>query len=115
MNKIVQVVNAIISNSDKISNVRKNRNEYFFLYNNKHKWSISRRDEEIYYVHFYPLSDMNIEELSTFKDWEHYEHVTYSTRDIKTIEALESFRELYQIVSNKVFGIEDIFDEIIGK
>ena len=115
MNKIVQVINAMISNSDKISNVRKNNKEYFFLYNNKFKWSISRGDDENYYVHFYPLNDMNIEELSTFLDWDQYEYVTYSIKDIKTTEAIESFRELYQIVSDKVFGIDDIFDEIIGK
>ena len=115
MNKIVQVVNAMISNSDKINNVRKNEKEYFFLYDNKYKWSSSRGDDEVYYIHFYPLNDMSIEQLSSFHDWEQYEYVTYSTKDLKTREALESFRELYQIVSNKVFGIDNMFDDIIGK
>jgi hypothetical protein len=115
MNKIVQVVNAMISNSDKISNVKKNDKEYFFLYDNKHKWSIVRGNDEIYHIHFYPTDELNIDQLSHFNDWENYNLVTYSTNDIKTQEAIESFRELYQIVSNKVFGIDDIFDEIIGK
>ena len=34
MAKIVQVANAMVSNSSKISNVLKNDKEYFFLYTN---------------------------------------------------------------------------------
>ena len=115
MNKIVQVINAMITNSNKIKEVTKNGKEFFFLYDNKHKWSISRNNDEEYYIHFYPIKDITIEQLSVFTDWEHLEYVTYSTKDIKTTESIESFRELHQIVSDKVFGIDDIFDEIIGK
>lgn len=114
MSKIVQVINAMISNSEKISNVSKNKKEYFFLYDKKHKWSIVRSDEENYAIHFYPINEMSIEALSNFTDWEMMEYVTYSTLDIKTREALESFRELYQLVSEKVFGIDDVFDDILG-
>lgn len=115
MNKIVQVINAMISKQKNISNVRKNDREYFFLYNDKHKWSISRDDNsEDYYIHFYPTDAMDINQLSTFTEWNQFnDFTTYATNDIKTQESLESFRELYQLVSNKIFGIDDIFDEII--
>lgn len=116
MAKIVQVANAMISNSSKISNVLKNKNEYFFLYNKKYKWSISKSDDEDYYLHFYPTESMTIEELSVFNEWSDFnQFVTYTTKDIKTQESIETFRELYQIVSDKIFGLDDIFDQIINE
>tara|TARA_Y100000034_G_scaffold135013_1_gene205318 strand:+ start:3390 stop:3740 length:351 start_codon:yes stop_codon:yes gene_type:complete len=116
MAKIVQVANAMISNKEKIENVLRNEKEYFFLYNNKHKWSITISEEEEYFLHFYPTDVMSIEELAVFQDWNNFnQFVTYSTKDIKTQEATETFRELYQIVSDKVYGLDDIFDEIINE
>ena len=116
MAKIVQVANAMVSNSNKISNVLRNDKEYFFLYNKKYKWSISKSEDEDYYLHFYPTDSMTIEELSVFNDWAVFnQFVTYTTKDIKTQESIETFRELYQIVSDKIFGLDDIFDEIINE
>lgn len=119
MTKIVQVANAIITNKDKISDVFRNEKEYFFLYNNKYKWSISSfQDVEDYYLFFYPSDNQSIEELSNFstQDWDHFSgFATYKSSEIKTREALETFRELYQIVSDKIFGLDDIFDEIINE
>ncbi|MES2140826.1 MAG: hypothetical protein V4511_14050 [Bacteroidota bacterium] len=113
--KIVQVINAMITNKSKISNVLRNDKEYFFLYNGKYKWSITKSDnEEKYYIHFYPADDLSLQELSQWGDWEGFNYVTYSSEDLKTKEAVESFRELYQLVVNKVFGIDDIFDNIIN-
>ena len=114
--KIVQVINAMIENHRKISNVLKREDEYFFLYDKKYKWSIAKNEHENqFYLHFYPTDDMDLNQLSTFTNWQSYSNfVTYKSDDIKTKEALESFSELYQIVFGKVFGIEDIFDEIIN-
>lgn len=116
MAKIVQVANAMISNKDKIRNVLKNDKEYFFLYNNKHKWSIAIGADEEYFLHFYPTDEMTIVELSSFNNWSSFNAlVTYTTRDIKTQEATETFRELYQIVSGKIYGLDDVFNEIINE
>lgn len=106
----------MITNKEKISNVLRNDKEYFFLYDNKYKWSIIKGDKaENYYVHFYPTDIMDIEDLATNQDWEAFPHfVTYSTEDIKTKEAMETFTEIYQIVANKVYGIDDIFNDIIN-
>ena len=40
MTKIVQAVNAMISNPDKIKSVIPNGQEFFFIYKDKYKWSI---------------------------------------------------------------------------
>jgi hypothetical protein len=113
--KIVQVLNTMITNQTKISNVLRNDKEYFFLYDKKYKWSITKADKsEDYYVHFYPTDHLSIEELASNDDWEGFNHfITYSTVDLKTKEAQETFTELYQIVANKVYGLDDIFDDII--
>lgn len=114
--KIVQVINAMITNQSKIENVVKiNNSEYFFLYNNKHKWSIIKNDGiEHYYLHLYPDATQTMNSvLSNEQHGIQNEYVTYSTEDLKTNEAIESFRELYQIVSSKLYGIDDIFDEIL--
>lgn len=112
--KIIQVINTMISNSEKISNVLKNDSEYFFLYNKKHKWSI-KQNSDGYLLFFYPTESYNIEQLANLVEWNNFnEIVTYKSDEIKTREATESFSELYQIVSEKLYGIDDIFDEIIG-
>lgn len=113
--KIVQVINAMISNQEKITDVYRNDSEYFFLYDKKFKWSMSKGDtSENYFIHFYPNVTMNTDALAKVNNWEGIDFVSYSTDDIKTKEATESFRELYQIVADKLFGIDDIFNEIIG-
>lgn len=112
--KIIQVINAMISNSEKISNVLKNDSEYFFLYNEKHKWSIKQNNDS-YILFFYPTPNFTIEELANQIDWSNFnEIISYRSDEIKTREAIESFSELYQIVSEKLYGIDDIFDEIIS-
>ncbi|MCE6990787.1 hypothetical protein [Dyadobacter sp. CY323] len=113
--KIVQVINAMISNGSKITNVRKSGNEYFFLYDNNYKWSITKDETDEYYLHFYPLDDMSVDELSRNTDWVGYsDFVTYRTEELKTKEATESFSELYQLVASKIYGLDDIFDKIIN-
>lgn len=114
--KIVQVINSMISNQNKITHVLRKGREFFFLYDNKHKWSVIKAEKtEDYYVHFYPTDHMTIDQLAEYDDWPEFSHfVTFSTIDIKTTEALESFRELYQIVGSKLYGLDEIFDQIIG-
>ena len=116
MAKIVQVINAMITNEKDISNVIENNEEYYFLYNQSHKWSIRKKpedDEDGYSIHYYPDKDDTLEGLASTKDWLSKKYVTYKSQDIKTREADETFRELYQLVSNKIYGIDDIFNEII--
>lgn len=105
----------MISKNHLITDVIKKDSEFFFNYNKKHKWSVSKNNEEIYYVHFYPSKELTINDLRAIEDWTYYEdYVTYKSSDFKTVEADESFRELYQVVSSKLFNIDSVFDEIIN-
>ncbi|MBO9689770.1 MAG: hypothetical protein J7598_24480 [Mitsuaria chitosanitabida] len=112
MSKIVQAVNAMISNSDRITNVIQGSNEIFFVYNGKYKWSMTWRDNG-HYLWFYPGSE-TIEQLSE-EQWENdVAMVTYKDTDIGTKEAKASFAELYSVLKEKVFGMDKVFDDIIS-
>lgn len=116
MSRIVSAINSMISNPELIGNVITNSaNEYFFTFKDRHKWSI-RHIEPGYVLWYYP-SDESLENLAAYDDpvaWEHVPMVTYRSADIGTLEAEESFRELYRIVGEKVFGMDEVLDDIIG-
>lgn len=99
MSKIVTAVNTMISNSDKISEIRPKDNEYFFLYKGKYKWSISYdKQNDLYNLYYYP-GDITFEELSQMEDWTHYSnYIAYNTKEIGTREARDTFSELYRAV-----------------
>lgn len=116
MSKIIAVINIMISNSNKISQVSLIDRECFFLYDQKHKWSITQGDDnDVYYLHYYPGEEM-IDQLASMEEieWAHYNKlITYSSKELKTREAYESLQELYRIVKEKSFGVDDAFDDII--
>lgn len=114
MSKIVQAVNAIISNPDNISEVLQNGSEIFFVYRDKYKWSMSRRDDE-HLLWFYPGA-MSIEDLVQGDSfgWEGVDMVTYRDSEIGTKEARASFSELYTLLKERVFGVNKALDDIIS-
>ena len=116
MSKIIKVINTMITNEDKIGNVIQGEHEYFFLFNNKHKWSISYNEQENQvFLHLYPDESLTIDKIASIQDWESYSNfVSYRSKELKSSEALESFLELYGLVKTKLFGIDDILDEILG-
>lgn len=116
MSKIIAVINVMISNSNKISQVSLLGKECFFLYDHKHKWSISRSDDDVYYLHYYPGNE-TIDQLASMEEieWVNYNKlITYSSKEIKTREAYESMQELYRLIKEKSFGIDEAFDDIIN-
>jgi hypothetical protein len=114
MHKIVAAVNSMIGNSSLISHVIKSDEELFFIYDEKFKWSISKKDGGEFFMHYYP-GQQTLEQLAFHTNWgEFNDFITYSTRDIKTKEARESFGELYQTVQTKLYGIDDVLDYIIN-
>lgn len=113
--KIVQVLNTIISQKEKISNVIRDDDTFYFFYDTKYKWSVSLFNNN-YLVRFYPKDDVELSEIPNQLIWENYkDFVTYSSDELKTREAHETFAELYQVVANKLYGIDDIFDSIIDE
>jgi len=113
MSKIVKAINAMISKSSRISNVFKRDQEVFFLYDSKHKWSITHNTPGGYILYYYPIADTSLEDLASNVNWKDIPMVVYNAEDIKTREASESFAELYNIVQSKLYGIDSLLDEII--
>jgi hypothetical protein len=120
MSKIVTAVNAMISNPDLITNSIQGSsdNECFFKYDKKHLWSIIDVMGDDYALHYYP-GNQDLEALSAIPDdyWHEADikSVAYLTKTLGTKEARDSFKELNSIVKEKVFGMDDVLSEIIGK
>lgn len=114
MSKIIAVINSMISNSNKISQIIPRQKEYYFLYDNKYKWSISVDNNDVFYLHYY-AGEESIEQLASYSalEWSEYQYVTYSSKQMKTREAYESMQELYRIVKEKLCGVDEAFDDII--
>lgn len=115
MSKIIQAVNAMISKSDKISKCIENDGEYFFLYNEKYRWSIVRYGDDSYSLFYYSCEE-SIEQLSLLGErarLEGVDFVQYSTRDLKFRESYESFQDLYLTITEKLHGVDIMLDDII--
>jgi|SRR5690606_7434367 len=119
MSKIVTAINVMVSNPDRIKNVIKGYNdtECFFVYDGKHPWSILKRSDGEYYLAYYP-GNQDISHLAGIPD-EHWNEenihcVAYISKDLGTKEAKESMAELYSIVNEKVYGMDDVLDDIIN-
>jgi len=116
MSKIVQAVNSMISNPELISKVVEAGTEIFFLYKNKYKWSMRRRDDS-HYLWFYPGNE-SLETLAAYSElgWEEETPtmVVYHDAKIGTKEARASFAELYTLLKEKLYGIDEVLNDIIS-
>lgn len=114
MSKIVQAVNAMISNPDNITKVLKGDNEYFFSYRDKYSWSMAKHEDE-HFLYFYP-SIRHIEEIANNDrhDWDTINMVVYRDSEIGTKEAKASFAELLNLLKEQVFGINKVLEDIIS-
>jgi hypothetical protein len=114
VSKIVQAVNAMISNQDKISSAMQSGSEVFFLYKDKYKWSILRTNEGEHSLFFYPGVE-SLADLVGYDDFEmnHVSMLRYSDREIGTKEAKASFAELLIVVKEHVYGVNQVLDDII--
>jgi hypothetical protein len=114
MSKIVQAANVMITRKNLITNVSQGDNEIFFTYNDKYNWSVSRRDGDVA-LWYYPKSD-SLDDLvsrSYAQAWEEVPMIHYKVSDLGTREAAETFGELYRTVKEKMFGVDDVLDDII--
>ncbi len=120
MSKIVQAVNAMVSNPGKISDVitgEYHNHEIYFRYDDRHKWSMngSGDSSSVYYLHYYPGNE-ELEYIASLEDynWNDIRHVSYNTKELGTKEAFQSFEELYLILQEKIYGMDDVLDDIIN-
>lgn len=118
MSKIVKAINVMVSNPELITGVLKgeNENECFFIYDEKHPWSILKRADGEFYLAYYP-GGQDISELARIPDeaWHHLnpECVTYNSKDLGVKEARDSMSDLYNVVNEKVYGMDDVLNDII--
>ncbi|PTS71881.1 hypothetical protein DBR33_01280 [Stenotrophomonas sp. HMWF022] len=107
----------MIANSDRISDVVTGRTgELFFLYGGRYKWSILRDASGEIRLWFYP-GTQSLNDLSSWDDYEWAgfdEMVLYSAKELGTREAVDSFDELYRVVSEKRYGVDEALDDIIN-
>jgi len=116
MSKIVQAVNVMIANKEKITDVKQIGTELYFLYDKKYRWSIMRdNDTDDYFLYFYQ-TNLSIEELAVSCQEPDFrvDLVCYKAREIGTKEAFSTFRDLFQILKEKVLGVDEVLDDIIG-
>jgi hypothetical protein len=115
-NTIILVINTMIQNSDKIGNVfvtPGNPNEFFFVYNLKHVWSILLTGVKDDFLLFYYKGSRPIKELA--EDTNRFNNsINYSALDYKTKEAIESFRDLFLLVKSKTYGMDWVFKDILN-
>lgn len=114
MSKIVQAVNAMISNAEKIGKVVRGESEFFFIYKDKYKWSMAHQGGD-YMLWFYP-GDESIETLASYEgsDWEGTSMVIYRAGEIGTKEAKASFAELFTLLKERIYGVNEVLDDIIS-
>lgn len=116
MSKIVIAVNVMLSNPKKISEVIETPigAEIFFRYDRKHKWSIIESGNGSHTLIYYP-GPQALEYLAQLDpdEWGNVKMVSYRAEDIGTREALSSFAELYSVVKEKLFGMDEVLDDII--
>lgn len=116
--KIIQVINKMIEKSHLINNVMQNirdKGEFFFVYNQKYKWSIKfKKDDQTEIFLYYYTDDYAIEYLSGASA-DDINYITYKVSDFKSQEAFESFQELFNIVKTKLLGIDKVLDDILSE
>ena len=115
--KIVQAVNVMCVRPMDIQNVTPLADgEILFSYGPKeYKWGIkeSQNFQGHLTLFFYPRAE-SIEALANTVDWTTEPHTSYSTKEIGTEEARQTFRELYSIVKEKLYGVDEVLNDIIG-
>lgn len=117
MDKIIEVINKMISNSNKITRCIRSGEEYFFEYNDRYKWSIAEAGEDSSYqdydLYLYPSTQHTLDEWSQIMRGSSDDFILYKASVYKSQEALESFQELLVKVRQKALGIDDILEDII--
>lgn len=119
MNKIVEAIKVMTANPKKITNVIMGvssvNNEYFFLYDNKYKWSMIARKKdqtENYFLFYYP-GEQSIEELASIERMNKNDYVTYRSQDFSSSEITQIFASLHSVVKGELYKINEALDEII--
>lgn len=114
--KVIAAINAMIGQHQHIQDVQKRNNEYFYQFKG-YIWSLARNLEEYedrriedYWLYYYPKRTSVAGAMAATPD---EPMVSYWSGNFKGKEAAESFQELYSTLEGKVYGIDDVLDNII--
>jgi hypothetical protein len=116
VSKIVSAVNAMVLSQEKIKPVLLGiSGEYFFMYDGKYKWSMKKDSDGEVWLWYYPGA-LTLEQLSGIDgdEWDRVSMVIYRTSEIPGREAMQSFNELFSILKEKVYGMDEVLKDIIG-
>ena len=74
-----------------------------------------KNDQDDYIIFYYP-DDMSLEEVVNISNinWQNLNVIKYALSDIRTREANASFSELYTLLSEKAYGIDEVLKDIIS-
>lgn len=114
--KVLQVIRNMITNADKISNIEKQLNIFYFLYKG-YVWSIwewsssDDTDNEGYSLAYYPGAK-NVSDIITPKI--HRDFMVYSSGDFNTVDTLNLYAQLYNIIKEKFYGVDKVFNDILN-
>ncbi len=124
MTDIIIVLNKIIENSNRIDQVVYIDRTFYFVYMKQYLWSIQKQDgteSAEYTVEFYPKAQFKakdhrlyIEQLLSNNNDEEAVAFTYSTQTYNSITAVETFEDLYRVVSGGNLGANEAFQAILN-
>jgi len=128
MSTIVEVLNRMIENKEKIDDTIFFKEEVYFLYDKKFLWSIkqilwSEQDSRSNYtVKLYPNANPSQKSLFDYIEDQHndlkasqlHPSLGYISANYPTVAANDTFTELYLIVSRKASGADDVFQAILN-
>jgi hypothetical protein len=128
MSRIIQAINSMIINRDQITETSEYKSEYFFKFLN-YVWSIKsissdsifdmfhnqiRSSTEDYILTYYPGYTSVSSALNDVIQNKTIKVVRYSDDTFKSQEATESFRDLYKTITEKVYNLDNVLDDIIS-
>jgi len=119
MDKIIPTIQAMVKHPQNISDVCtgcENKDEYFFLYNKKYRWSISQSEADgSFNLFYYAAPNMTIEEIASVPSDAQQEYLLwFSSKNFPSKEQQLAFSDLLKIVREKLFNIDAVMEDIIG-
>lgn len=113
MSKIVQVINKMILNQEKIGGVQEATGGLLlFIYDEKYRWGVRETDDDFFLMFF--NTDLSINKLAQSDYYQNVPCVVYRASELGTKEAFASFRELNQVLKEKILGIDEVIKDILG-
>lgn len=119
MDKIIPTMQAMLKHPENISDVcvgtESHVEEYFFVYGDKYKWSISQAEDGSYNLYYYALPQFTIKKIAGMRIEEQQPNLMWFTsKNFPGKEQQLAFADLYKVVKAKLFNIDAVMEDIIG-